>query len=413
MMNTFRCVCILFAVLCAALPQRLAAETWGSPEVPVREYTLMIGTSEDLNMVASLGVNAYRALTDLYYLGLRPAVPQKLEPVIGALWQTGCSFFLTIWPHEFGHWTRAREVGGEFVFERLTFPWPKARMDLPDDVSLFSETLTSVGGFEINNLMRRQIMTDYYGKGYSFATLPIHAFIQEIYYPAYAYIVAPLVSGKWIDPEDPDTWIHTMGDPVESSLGVYKNYYDRSVPLSGEPVDPDLVSYYREARTLSLLWMLIDPGLYESARAFGVGMDENAGLVRPFMFGKGDVSWIYGTMFNASPLGYELYLDQHFRVKGNYFSISLRYGRPYDNYGLSIRMPSFYRSEVISLGAETGYWYQGPFGHGVMGEMNFSFRSKGILGATLTAGWKSGGYLLGLPIEKGAYVRGGFVFRTH
>lgn len=150
--------------------------------IPEREYRFVFGGLQDLNSVARIGVNLYALMTDAYYLGLSPDIPPKLEPFTGVVMQTIASFGMTIWPHEFGHWTRAREIGGEFVFEKLTFPWPKARMDLPEDVSLISETMTSVGGFEINNLMRRQIISDFYSHDHSYANLMVHAFIQEIYF---------------------------------------------------------------------------------------------------------------------------------------------------------------------------------------------------------------------------------------
>ncbi|MBW6457747.1 MAG: hypothetical protein K0B52_01150 [FCB group bacterium] len=365
------------------------------------------GGVNDLQTVASLGINAYAFLTDVYYLGISSTLPNKIEPFFSAFQQTCWSFMLTIWPHEFGHWTRARQVGGEFVFVKFGIPWPDARMDLPDNIDLFSEALTSVGGFEINNLMRKMIMDDYYSRDYSYASLGVHAFIQQIYYPAYAFIVAPLVSGKWIDPRDPDTWIHTMGDPVESIQLSYRNYSGISVPEEGQDVDPGLVSFYRETLIMSLIWMFIDPGFYEGLHAFGVGMDNNSGLMRPRLFGNEKYAWMFGTMFNASPLGYELYFNNHLRLNGKYFNTSFRYGRPFDNIGLSVSVPSLYETPMLRLGAEAGYWYQGPFGHGIMTELNGLIRFSYTFRVIFRVGWKSQGYVLGLPIEQTMYVRGG------
>ncbi len=74
-------------------------------------------------------------------------------------------------------------------------------MVLPADVDLFEETLTSVAGFEINLLMRQTEIRDFVTRGYGFADELTHSFVQAIYFPEYAFVVAPLVAG--IDPERP------------------------------------------------------------------------------------------------------------------------------------------------------------------------------------------------------------------
>jgi len=394
-------------LLCLLPQQFVYGEISDAVIIPSREYRFIYGGIRDLHTVASLGIHTYAFLTDAYYLGLSSKVPDKFEPFAAAIQQTCWSFMLTIWPHEFGHWTRAKQVGGEFVFVKFHFPWPDARMDLPEDIDLFSEALTSVGGFEINNLMRKMIMDDYYSRNYSFANLGVHAFIQQIYYPAYAFIVAPLVSGKWINPEDPHTWIHTMGDPVESIQLSYRNYSGIPVPEEGQGVDPGLAAFYRETLIMSLVWTFIDPGFYEGLRAFGVKMNDNSGYMQPRFFGNDKNAWVYGTMFNATPLGYELYFNNHIRLKGKYFNTSIRYGRPFDNIGISFNMPSVLQTSFFRLGVETGYWYQEPFGHGIMAELRGALSLSEIFGLNLKAGWKSTGYVLGLPIERTAYFQGG------
>jgi hypothetical protein len=158
---------------------------------------------------------------------------------------------------------------------------------------------------------------------------------------------------------------------------------------------------------MSLVWTFIDPGFYEGLRAFGVNMNDNSGYMQPRFFGNDDNAWVYGTMFNATPLGYELYFNNHIRLKGKYFNASIRYGRPFDNIGISLNMPSVLQTSFFRLGAETGYWYQEPFGHGIMAEFRGVFSLSEIFGFNLKAGWKSTGYVLGLPIEQTAYFQGG------
>jgi hypothetical protein len=349
-------------------------------------------------------------MTDSYYLGLVPRIPKTLDIIVAPIIQTFASFYMTIWPHEFGHWTRAREIGGEFVFEKLTFPWPKARMELPENVDLFSETLTSTGGFEINNLMRRQIINDYYGNGYSYANMMVHAFIQEIYYPAYAYIIAPLVNGGRIDPEEPDTWINTKGDPVESSLLTYRNYYDMPIPEEDQEVDVRLVNYYKEARTMSVLWTLADPGFYESLRGFGTKMNTDSGILYPKMIGLEDFKWMYNTLFNITPLGYELHFMNHFMINKNYYQLSFHYGRPFQNVGVGFCIPSLLHKDNITMGMLLNYWYQQPYGNGFHVALRSDLFFSDNMGGTIACGWKSQGYLLGLPVDSGFYFRAGILF---
>jgi len=403
-------------------PSAAQAETLAETETRVaRDYPSVFGGLTDLTSVSSLGVNLYAVLSDLSTYGITPNLPKGFAPVFDMAWQTWWSFMLTIWPHEFGHWMRAREIGGEFVFVEFGIPWPDARVELPADADLFLETLTSTGGFEINSLMRLQILEDLYANGAMGSSLLVHSFIQGIYYPAYAWLVAPMVNGGWIDPENADTWINTMGDPVESAFLVYRNHTGNGIPAAGGTVDETLVSYYRECLLMSLLWTVIDPGLYQglglikaapdspASAAQGLSRSAEQTVVRPFMFGGKDFSWIYGTLFTATPLGYELSLLNHFRVRGTYALLTLRYGRPFVNFGAGVSIPYIVATSAVRIGARADWWYQEPFGHGaafrIVSDFGFGFPVR----LRLAAGWKSEGFLLGMPVDQALYLQGGVV----
>jgi hypothetical protein len=79
--------------------------------------------------------------------------------------------------------------------------------------------------------------------------------------------------------------------------------------------------------------------LYESAGSFAVDAKRDHGLMRPWMLGDGAVRWMYSTLFNPSPLGFELYLYQHVRLGDVPLSLYLKYGRPFDNYGVGLGVP--------------------------------------------------------------------------
>ena len=99
-------MCCITAPLSARGADQPSAEgrAGGSAEGgPERGYQLLFGGLEDLNSVASLGVNGYAFLSDLYTFGIGPHLPPGIEGIADMVWQTWWSFMLTIWPHEFGH----------------------------------------------------------------------------------------------------------------------------------------------------------------------------------------------------------------------------------------------------------------------------------------------------------------------
>ena len=170
-------------------------------------------------------------------------------------------------------------------------------MDLPEDLERGEEALASVGGFEVNSLMKRRIHTDFYHKGFGYADELIHAFVQEAFFFAYAFVFTPA------EPEEPETWTDTRGDPVESVLIVYKSHTGRPPIREDGSVEPDLISNYRETIYVGLLWTLLDPMIYQSAKAFAVDMDKEHGLMTPWMLGNERNAWSYSTQFHQSPLG--------------------------------------------------------------------------------------------------------------
>jgi hypothetical protein len=315
-------------------------------------------------------------------------------------------FSCSLWPHEFGHWARARQTGGDFIFEGYSFPFPKARMSFPPAyVPLEDGTLPSVGGFEINFLMRRQTHTAMYENGYAYADELIHSFIQEVYFPFYAFVVAfPKTS-------DPYTWTHTRGDPVESALSVYKSYTGRDALRPDGSVDPELKRYYWEAIGANLAWTLLDPMLYKSARAFGADMKNEYGLMKPWMaFSKGDFNWTYGTAFNPSPLGYELYFTNYLKFSGKLYSLYLKAGRPYTNLGIGMYAAELLRWKGLTVGASGDVWMQDVYGNGGAADLRVKYQLCRSLGIMAHAGWKQRGYMAGRRTDKGVLALAGLSY---
>jgi hypothetical protein len=391
-------------VLLLALPSTVQAQQPGESE-PYREYRFLFGEPYAIEEMATAGLSLNRVFADIYLKGLGPVLPEKMRGVGEVAWSIFWTFTFTMWPHDFGHRYRAREMGGEFIIHGYAFPFPDAEMRLPPGLPSEGGSLSSIGGFEVNLLMKRQVHMDFYRKGYAHADELIHAFIQETHYPAYALLLTPA------NPKEASTWTDTRGDPVESTLSVYEGYYGRSAIRGDGSVDPDLVRLYRESVYLSVLWTLLDPMLYRSVKAFGLEMDEDYGRLYSKMYGNERFGWIYGTEFHATPLGYELYLNNYLRLGGKLYSIYLKGGRPYKNYGIGVQAPELIRTGPLTLGAACDLWDQDIYGSGVSVTLDAEYRFSNHWGLLLKGAWKNRGYLVGRRIEESTLLLAGFGYR--
>jgi len=372
---------------------------------PYREYRFVFGLPDEIETIATAGVSLNKVFMDIYYKGLGPLIPKAVAPFTETIWSVFWTYMFTLWPHEFGHWARAKQVGGNFIIHDFGFPFPKAEMDLPPNIPLEEETLTSIGGFEINNLMKNQTHIDFYHNNFAHADELIHAFIQEIQFPFYAFVVAPA------DPTKPSTWTDTRGDPVESALSVYKKYTGRPAIRADSTVDPELIDYYREVVYVNVLWTLLDPMLYQSAKAFGADMKKNYGLMTPWMLGDESTAWIYTTQFHPSPLGYELYFTNYIRLNRKLYTMYLKYGRPYKNTGFGIHIPGLFETENFTLGAVVDLWDQDIYGKGAAISLDVEYQLHKNFGLLLKGGWKDKGYLIGRRVEASPILLAGFNYQ--
>ncbi len=356
---------------------------------PVRDYRFFGGAPNELEVLSTAGVGLNRALMDAYLQGLSQHVPDPVEPFTRVAWQIWWTFNTSLWPHELGHWARADQAGARFVFDGYGFPFPTTRMEAGQGLSPEEDTSTSVGGFEVNHLMLRQTHTEFHDRGFSHADSLVHAFIQEFYFAMYAFLFA------YADPSDPTTWTDTYGDPVESVLLVHRGYTGRDALLANGEVDPDLESLYGQTLLVNLAAMLADPLFYQSALAFAGDMDVDYGRTRPWLFGDDDLGWMYSTRFNQGALGWELYLTNYLHLCRRLYVVSLKYGRPYRNYGLRLSIPSAVSVSSLRLGVEADVFEQARFGLGGGAWMTADVALGRGFTALLKGGYKSEGYLVG------------------
>jgi hypothetical protein len=395
---------LMFAAALAGAPAA-PPEAAREEALPPREYTLMVGPPDELEPLALAGVGLNKALTDAWYQGIGPHVPGKLGDILGVTWQVFWTFNASVWPHELGHRGRARQTGGAFVIDGYAFPFPKAHMELAEDYDPPElATLSSVAGFEVNALMRRQTIQDLYARDYGYSDELIHAFIQDIYFPLYAFVIAPARATA------PETWTDTRGDPVEETLSVYRTWTGREPVGEDGAVDEVLVGMYREAVFVNLATVALDPVVWQEARAFGADMDEDYGLTQPWWIGGERLGWMPSPQMTPTPLGYEVTLHNYLRA-GRPWVVSLTAGRPYRDLGLSLAAPALVDTERLTLGAEAHGWSQEVWGSGGAIYGRLDLRLVGGLGLALKGGAKTGGYQVGRRIEAGPLIMGGLSWR--
>jgi hypothetical protein len=148
---------------------------------------------------------------------------------------------------------------------------------------------------------------------------------------------------------------------------------------------------------LSFLWSALDPGFVQQALSF---TDSGFDARRAWMPVRGErLGWTWGTQFNPSPLGYELYLMQYLLVDQRTFEIAVKHGRPMKNNGVRVSAPDLFENDRLQLGAEIEVWDQDVYGAGAAATATAGVALRGGLGLTGWLGYKTGGYVLGRAIE--------------
>ena len=277
-------------------------------------------------------------------------------------------------------------------------------MHLPDNISLVNESLSVTAGFEVNYLTVRSLQREFVLQNGLYNEDLGYAFANRIMYPLYATVIIP------VNPEERDVWINTAGDPIHVVLPVFKNYSGNQVFMSDGSVNPALVKFYKEAALLSVLFNLADPQLY---REVGASFGDMSKVRKPiFILGNYTHGWTYGTLFNVSPLGYELYLNNYIHLRGNKFSAYLKYGKPFRNNGLGIIWNDMITTQKLTMSTGIEIWDQALFGAGFLADVTMKLQLTERVGLLLEAGYKTKGYVLGKQIAEGLNCGAGISYRA-
>lgn len=367
-----------------------------------RKYQLAFYNQNDLRISSINGITANRILLDTFRKEVKSKMNSKLGNVSYGIFSFATVYMTMIWSHEFGHSLRANQVGGEFRIHNANLPIPYTTMHLPDDISYVDEALSVTGGFEVNHLNIRKIQSEFLSQNGTYNEDLGFAFANRMMYTIYTSLIVP------INPEERDVWIDTAGDPVHCILPVFKNYSNDKIFMDDETVNPELVKYYRQSSLLGTFFNLFDPQFYKE---IGATFGKSDKVRRPtFLIGDFENGWTYGTLFNVSPLGYELYMNNYVHLKGNQFSLYAKYGNPFKNNGIGIRWANMIDRPALKMSSTIDLWDQDIFGKGFSGEVeaDYTISKKFALNAIL--GYKTNGYVLGKQLNKGVNLGFGLVY---
>jgi hypothetical protein len=364
-----------------------------------RDYKLVLGFPYDLSNAAINTRTAGKVLVDIYYRGIAPQISSHLaRNLIGTLWSFSLCWSSTMWPHELGHFLRVKQVGGDFWIEKVVFPVAFGTVVFPDNASLEDELLFVIGGLEVNSLIALGIQQDSFRHNGLYNDELYTAFFHRLMYPAYTWLFAP------INPADPASWINendeqvSFGD-VASIARLVIERQGKTVFLGDGSVNPELVTFYEKARLWSLLWNLADINLYYQLAALTKG--ELAGARPPYLIGDANKGWAYGTLFNASILGAELYLNNYLNWNGRHYRTYLKYGFPLTDYGIGLGLTDILPMTSLNTDLEFHAWHQHYYGTGFAIGATFGIPLSQNLSASIRSLWKLDGYILGSPLQQG------------
>lgn len=358
----------------------------------IRKYQFGYYNQYDLRNSSTNAISTHQILNDAFRKLIKPKMNERLGNASYGVLSFATTYLTMLWSHEFGHSLRAKQVGGSFKIHNFGLPIPYTTMHLPSSINLIDEALSVTGGFEVNSLNIRHLQKEFIVNNGTYNEDLALSFANRLMYPLYSLLIIPR------DPKDKDVWINTAGDPVHIALPVFKNYSNGKVFMPDSTVNPQLVRYYNQSSIFGLLFNLIDPQLY---REIGATFGKNKPRKPIFLIGDQNNGWTYGTLFNTSPLGYELYLNNYIHISGQTFSAYFKYGNPFKNNGLGLNWYNMVNHKFVNISASIDLWDQDLFGIGVSGEIFTELKFSKNIGLFANLGYKSEGYVLGKQIQKG------------
>ena len=359
-----------------------------------RDYQYIIAPNYDLRNSSVNTRTTGKLLHDAFTRGIGPKIKNKtVKSISEGIWSFGTIFYTMLMGHEFGHMLRAEQAGGKFTIDKFSFPVIYGNMDLPPDHTLEEDILSVAGGFEVNSLMVKDIQLDLYKHHRLYNDELSLSFTNRLMYPVYFSLIAR------VDPEKPETWENTMGDPVHWIKPIWERSGSSILQPDGS-VNPALSRFYKHAALASLLWNFADMNFYrEVAGSFG---DNLEGQNAKYLIGDQNNGWGYGTFFNTSVLGAELHLTNYFRLDKKLYTFRATYGFPFRNIGVGIgAYEVLAKQSKINFDVTLDVWDQEFYDKGFALSVNTNYSLGNHFNLVMQTGYKTERYSMGRIINQG------------
>lgn len=374
-------------------------KSFGQDSLWQRTYSFSALNNYDLRNSSTNFIGVHRVLIDGFYSLSDAILKPKASNISKGIFSFATTYLAMLWSHEMGHYLRAKQVGGHFNIHNFGLPVPYTTVDLPDDINLVDEAIFVTAGFEVNYLNVRHLQSQFVRQNGLWNEDLSLSFANRLMYTIYTTLIVP------VDPAKKDIWINTAGDPVHYILPVFKNYANGQVFMPDSSVNPDLVSFYNQASIFATFFNLLDPQFYrEIGAVFGKSSKKRQPI---FLVGDYEKGWTIGTLFNASPLGYELYMQNYIHLKNRQYGLYLKYGRPFQNIGLGVSVNDVLQFKGFQADLLAELWQQDLFGKGFSAEMKGNWKFSNHFGLNFNLGYKTEGYVLGKQLDSGLNVGAG------
>ncbi len=383
----------LILLLVMIIPVFLSAEEF-------REINLEYFHNFSLQNSSTNFRSVYRLAEDSYYNFVDPALPEWSRGVASFAFTFGSTYMTILWSHEFGHWFRAKEIGGSFNIHNMSLPVPYTTLTLPEDVTPMETALVVASGFEVNYLVSKEITEDFYFSESMYADELALAFANRIFQPIYLSLIIPR------NPESPETWENPGGDTAFVLLSVWEWKTGSYNVVSENIVDPDFVQLYWETALLTTLIHFLDPAFYQMVAANFAEPDEE--IKAKWLIQTDSLKWTFSPQFVMSALGYDIYLNQYLQLGSMDLIIYLRYGRPLLNWGGGVALRDIISVGNFNLTFKADFWNQYENGWGCSGLLDISMKLSDTLSLTGELGYKTKGIVPGQPVNNTLLFSTGF-----
>ncbi|HJD62190.1 MAG TPA: hypothetical protein LFW14_01105 [Rickettsia endosymbiont of Degeeriella rufa] len=175
-------------------------------------------------------------------------------------------------------------------------------------------------------------------------------------------------------------------------------------------------NYITKSKMCSYAYLdFIDPFLFYSAYSFVM----NTNLDNIPMINLGRVKYLSATRAILAPYGLERGLVNHFVIDDKYIQLNINYrkNQKFKSYGVGIKANNLAKFDFIFLGLEAAYWNQHKMltatplkekcKKGGFGAVNFELSLNDTFKIVGSGGYKTAGFIEGMPLKSSAIVRAG------